>query len=51
MVLSLLVRSMKSCFGGMMTSFCFLALLEMVVFGDDMVIWLSLLNLMMIDCE
>ena len=27
-VLSSLVRSMKSCFGGIMTSFCFLALFE-----------------------
>jgi hypothetical protein len=35
---------MKSCFGGMMTSFCFLALLEMVVLGDDMVNWLSLMK-------
>lgn len=51
MVLSSLVRSMKSCFGGMMTSFCFLTLLEMVVFGDDMVIWLSLMNVMMMECE
>ena len=37
MVLSSLVRSMKSCLGGMMTSFCFLALFELVVLGDDMV--------------
>lgn len=44
MVSSSLVRSMKSCFGGMMTSFCFLALLEMVVLGDDMVNWLSLMK-------
>ena len=36
-LLSSIVRSMKSCFGGMITSFCFLALLEMVVFGDDMI--------------
>ena len=35
-VLSSLVRSMKSCLGGIMTSFCFLALLEWVVLGDDM---------------
>ena len=43
-VLSSLVRSMKSCFGGMITSFCFLALLEMVVLGDDMVDWFSLMK-------
>jgi hypothetical protein len=43
-VLSSLVRSMKSFFSGMMTSFCFLALLEMVVLGDDMVNWLSLMK-------
>ena len=29
------VKSMKSCFGGMIMSFCFLAWLEMIVFGDD----------------
>ena len=45
MVLSSLVRSIKSCFSGMITSFCFLALLEVVVFGDDM---MNLLRLMMI---
>ena len=45
MVLSSFVRSIKSCFGGMITSFCFLALLEVVVFGDDT---MNLLRLMMI---
>ena len=35
---------MKSCFGGIMTSFCFLALLELVVLGDDMVDRLSLMK-------
>ena len=35
-VLSSFVRSMKSCLGGIMTSFCFLALFEWVVLGDDM---------------
>ena len=48
-MLSSLVRSMKSCFGGMRTSFCFLALLEMVALGDDMVNWLSMMNVMMMD--
>ena len=43
-VLSLLVRSMKSCFGGIMTSFCFLTLFEMVVLGDDDM--MNLLSLM-----
>ena len=41
MVLSSLVRSMKSCFGGIMTSFCLLALVELVVLGDDMMRWLG----------
>ena len=40
MVLSSFVRSMKSCFGGMMTSFCLLELVELVVLGDDMMRWL-----------
>ena len=35
-VLSSFVRSMKSCFGGMMTSFCLLEVVELVVLGDDM---------------
>ena len=26
---------MKSCFGGIMTSFCLLEVVELVVFGDD----------------
>ena len=43
-MLSSFVRSMKSYFGGMMTSFCFLALLGVVVFGDDMMNWLSLIS-------
>ena len=34
-LLSSFVRSMKSCFGGMMTSFCLLEVVELVVFGDD----------------
>ena len=46
MVLSSFVRSIKSCFGGMITSFCFLALLEVVVFGDDMMNWLRLMLIM-----
>ena len=37
-VLSSLVRSMKSCLGGMMTNFCFLEVLEMEDFGDSMVL-------------
>ena len=41
-----IVRSMKSCFGGMITSFCFLALFEMMVFGHDMVIWLRFKKMM-----
>ena len=41
-MLSSFVRSMKSCFGGIIISFCFLALFEMMVFSDDMVIWLRL---------
>lgn len=49
MVLSSLVRSIKSCFGGMITSFCFLALLEVVVFGDDMMNLLRLMNVMMME--
>ena len=49
-VLSSFVRSIKSCFGGMITSFCFLALLEVVVFGDDMMNWLSLIGVMMMEC-
>jgi hypothetical protein len=49
-VLSSLVRSIKSCFGGMITSFCFLALLEVVVFSDDMMNWLRLMNMMMMEC-
>jgi hypothetical protein len=36
-VLSSLVKSMKSCFGGMMTIFCFFEALEIEVLGDDMV--------------
>ena len=32
------VRSMKGCFGGMMTSLCFLGVLEMEDFGDNMVV-------------
>ena len=39
-MLSSWVRSMKSCFGGMMTSFCFLALFEWVVLGEDIVKWM-----------
>ena len=49
MVLSSLVRSIKSFFGGMITSFCFLALLEVVVFGEDMMNWLRLMMIM--ECE
>ena len=37
-LLSSFVRSMKSCFGSIMTSFCFLALLELVILGDDMMV-------------
>jgi hypothetical protein len=36
-VLSSFVRSMKSCFGGMMKIFCFLEALEFEVLGGDMV--------------
>ena len=32
------VRSMKGCFGGMITSLCFLEVLEMEDFGDNMVV-------------
>jgi len=31
------VRSMKGCFGGMITSLCFLEVLEMEDFGDSIV--------------
>ena len=41
-MLSSLERSMKSCFGGIMTSFCLLALVELVIFGDDMMKWLRM---------
>ena len=35
-MLSSFVKSMKSCFGGMMTSFCLLEVVELVILGDDM---------------
>ena len=38
-MLSSLVKSMKSCLGGMTTSFCFLEVLEFEVLGGDMMIW------------
>ena len=34
---------MNNCFGGIMTSFCLLPLFELVVFGDDIVLCLSLM--------
>ena len=42
-VLSSWVRSMNNCLGGIMTSFCLLPLVEFEVFGDDMVLGLSLM--------
>ena len=37
-LLSSFVRSMKSCFGGMITIFCFFEALEMEVLGEDMMV-------------
>ena len=37
-VLSSFVKSMKSCFGGMITIFCFLEVLELEVLGGDIVV-------------
>ena len=37
-MLSSLVKSMKSCFGGMITIFCFLEALEFEVLGGDMMV-------------
>ena len=37
-VLSSLVKSMKSCFGGMITIFCFFEALEIKVLGKDMMV-------------
>jgi hypothetical protein len=37
-VLSSFVKSMKSCFGGMITIFCFLEALEFEVLGGDMMV-------------
>ena len=42
-MLSSLVRSMKSCFGGIMTSLCLLVLVEFEVLGDDIMVWLRLM--------
>ena len=38
-LLSSFVKSMKSWFGGMTTSFCFLEVLEFELLGGDMMIW------------
>ena len=40
-VLSSFVKSMKSCFGGMITIFCFFETLEMEVLGEDMMVWVE----------
>ena len=37
-VFSSFVKSMKSCFVGMMTSFCFLEALDFEVLGEDMMV-------------
>ena len=37
-MLSSLVKSMKSCFGGIMTIFCFFEALEIEVLGEDMMV-------------